>query len=99
MQHYAQTNIQLFNQLHRKGYSESDLARVSAAYAFAARVFTGCFRPSGKVFLAHLVGTGSILAELHRPIATIAAGLLHSVYTHGEFGDGARGLSEGKREE
>lgn len=97
MRHYAQTNIQLCNQLHYAGYSEADLARASSAYALAAKLFTGCFRPSGKVFLAHLVGTASILGELRRPIDTVVAGLLHSVYTHGEFGDGKRGISERKR--
>ncbi|MGI8656139.1 MAG: DUF6817 domain-containing protein [Pyrinomonadaceae bacterium] len=97
MQQYAQTNLQLFSQLHRAGWTESDLARICEAYTFAARLFTGCFRPSGKVFLAHLVGTASILAEMDCAPSTVIAGLLHSAYSHGEFGTGVRGITLPKR--
>ncbi len=94
---YAQTNIQLFNQLQEAGYGHSDLACVRDAYAFTMRLFTGCFRQSGKTFISHLVGTASILADVHTPATTVAAGLLHSAYSHGEFGTGGRGISEAKR--
>ena len=69
------------------------------AYAFAMRLFTGCFRQSGKTFISHLVGTASILAEFHASATTVAAGLLHSAYSHGEFGTGERGISEAKRKQ
>ncbi|MFN2512410.1 MAG: DUF6817 domain-containing protein [Pyrinomonadaceae bacterium] len=95
----AQTNIQLFNQLRDSGYDHSDLAYVCNAYAFAMCLFTGCFRQSGKSFIAHLVGTASILAETRAPASTVVAGLLHSAYSHGEFGMGDRGISEAKRKQ
>jgi len=96
---YAQTNIQLFNQLQEAGYEPADLACVRDAYAYAMVLFTGCFRPSGKTFISHLVATASILVELRTSAATVAAGLLHSAYSHGEFGEGVRGISEDKRKE
>jgi (p)ppGpp synthase/HD superfamily hydrolase len=99
MHSYAQTNIQLFNQLQEAGYKQADLACVCDAYALAMRLFTGCFRQSGKTFISHLVGTASILAEFRASAPTVAAGLLHSAYSHGEFGTGGRGISEAKRKQ
>jgi (p)ppGpp synthase/HD superfamily hydrolase len=94
----AQTNIQLYNQLLRAGSREADLRLIHAGYQLAASLFTGHFRPNQKVFLAHLVGTASILAVHGAEAETTAAGLLHSAYSHGEFGDGSRGIAERKRE-
>ena len=48
--------------------------------------------------MAHLVGVGSILGTLHAPIELVAAGVIHSAYSDGEFGDGDRGVSLWKRE-
>lgn len=94
---YAQTNLQLFNQLQTTGYAEADLLCMAKSYELASRLFTGAFRGSGKPFLAHLVGTASIVATLQQPIAVIAAGLLHAAYELGEFGDGSRGMVDWKR--
>ena len=95
---YAQTNIQLYNQLLRAGWCEADLRLIHAGYQLAASLFTGHVRPNHKVFLAHLVGTASILAVHGAEAETTAAGLLHSAYSHGEFGDGSRGITKRKRE-
>jgi (p)ppGpp synthase/HD superfamily hydrolase len=96
---YAQTNIQLFNQLEREGYSKSDRERVHETYEFAMRLFSGLFLPSGKTFIDHLVGTASILASLHMPVEIVAAGLIHAAYLHGDFGSVRMGISENKRKE
>jgi hypothetical protein len=61
---FAQTNLQLFHQLRNAGYDEADLVCIHQAYQLACQVFTGFFRGSGKPFIAHLVGTASILATL-----------------------------------
>ncbi|MDQ2869983.1 MAG: hypothetical protein M3S32_04520 [Acidobacteriota bacterium] len=98
MHPYAQTNIQLFNQLHRQGYSSADLKSVVSAYELMTLLMTGRFRASGKTFVAHLVGTASILASLEAPSALVVAGLLHAVYTAGDFGDDRSGSSEARRE-
>ncbi|MDP3698731.1 MAG: HD domain-containing protein [Nanoarchaeota archaeon] len=85
-QHFAQTNIQLYNQMIKAGYPESDLHRITEAYKLAAKVFAGCYRRSGKNQQAHLIGTASIMAWLRRPSISIAAALLHAVYEEGNFG-------------
>jgi (p)ppGpp synthase/HD superfamily hydrolase len=95
---YAQTNLELLNQLCRSGYAEADLVRVRRAYEVALGLLTACFRPSGKTFLAHLVRTASILADLGTPPRVVVAGLLHAAYSHGEFGTSAFGISRQKRE-
>ncbi|NJM70115.1 MAG: HD domain-containing protein [Scytonema sp. RU_4_4] len=95
---YAQTNIQLFNQLRREGYSNTDLCCIHNAYQLVIPLFTGCFRASGKTFIAHLVGTASILCALHVPAKVIAAGLLHAAYASGDFGDGGKGFSDVKHQ-
>jgi (p)ppGpp synthase/HD superfamily hydrolase len=96
---YAQTNIQLFNQVRRQGYSSDDVALISHGYRFSLPLFSGRFRVSGKTFFAHLIGTASILASQGVDGALVTAGLLHAAYTHGDFGDGGRGLSDDKREQ
>lgn len=96
---YAQTNIQLFNQLRQAQYSETDLSYICNAYQFAVQIFTGRFRGSGKPFLSHLVGTASILASVHVPINVITAGLLHAAYIYGEYGTEEKGMTDAKREQ
>ncbi len=87
---YAQTNIQLYNQLGHSECLHGDLALVRSAYELAVRLFAGLYRPSGKTFLSHVVGTASILHEIKGKPALTAAGLLHSAYTHGDFGFAGR---------
>jgi hypothetical protein len=94
---YAQTNIQLFNQLRAEGYSSQEVSRLRAVYEFALHLFTGRYQPCGKPFLDHLIGTASILASLQRPIAVVVAGLMHAAYMYGDFGSPRRSMTRGKR--
>ena len=96
---YAQTNIQLFNQLQCDGYSNAELVCIRNAYELAMRLFTGRFQASGKTFIAHVVGTASILSGLHLPAEVVAACLIHNVYARGDFGYGRKGISEAKRKQ
>jgi (p)ppGpp synthase/HD superfamily hydrolase len=96
---YAQTNLQLYRQLAAEGYPSAEVGAVAGAYELGLRLFPGTYRGSGKPFLAHLVGTASVLASLRVRTPVVAAGLLHAAYSHGEFGDGWRGMSGGKRAE
>ena len=98
MHPYAQTNLQLFNQLRCEGYSHTDLSLVRDAYELAMVFYSSRFLPSGRPFLAHGVRTASILASLHLSSPVVAAGLLHNVYETGDFGDGRRGISTAKRQ-
>jgi (p)ppGpp synthase/HD superfamily hydrolase len=94
---YAQSNIQLFNQLIASDYSENEIACIVDAYKLVMNLFTGVFRSSGKTFIAHLIGTASILVDLKAPVEIVSAGLLHAAYASGEFGNGTRGISPAKR--
>jgi (p)ppGpp synthase/HD superfamily hydrolase len=98
MHSYAQTNVQLYNQLRSEGYSKAERVRVREAYCFGMSLFTGLFLPSGRTFIDHLVGTASILASLHAPIEIVIAGLIHAAYLHGDFGRPA-GITEAKRKQ
>jgi gluconolactonase len=97
MHYYAQTNLQLFNQLRGDGYSKADLGLVRDAYELAMLLFSGRFQPSGKSFIAHVVGTAGILASLRLTAPVVAAGLLHNVYESGDFSDGRNGISQARR--
>jgi (p)ppGpp synthase/HD superfamily hydrolase len=98
MSSYAQTNIQLYCQLFRQNWLNADLRVVHAAHKLAVTLFAGHYRPNHKTFVAHLVGAASILAAHGAESSTVAAGLLHSAYSHGEFGDGSRGMTASKRQ-
>jgi (p)ppGpp synthase/HD superfamily hydrolase len=95
---YAQTNLQLYAELRAAEYSAAHIDCIRAAYELAMALFTGRYRGSGKPFLAHLVGTASILASMHVRAPVVAAGLLHAAYTQGDFGNGWSGASPEKRE-
>jgi hypothetical protein len=82
----SQTNLRLYNQLHRAGYARADLLRVRDSYELATVLFAGQFRGSGKPFLAHLVGTASLLAGISAAPDVVVAGLMHAAYDFGEFG-------------
>lgn len=84
----AQTNLDLYRQLHAQGRPAADLARLRDGYALAMRLFSDRFRANGKPFVAHLVGTASALAALGSRYAVVAAGLLHAAYATGFFPDG-----------
>jgi (p)ppGpp synthase/HD superfamily hydrolase len=94
----AQTNIQLFGQLQRQGYSTEKLFLIQNTYGLAVQLFTGLYRPSGKTFIDHVIGTASILSDLHVCTNLIAAALVHAAYEHGDFGEGKKGISASKRD-
>ena len=96
-EHYAQTNLQLYTQLRRAGYTTDQLALVRAGYDLAMELFSASFRGSGKPLLAHLVGTASILASMQQSPEVVTAGLLHAAYALGDFGDGRFGVTDTKR--
>ena len=88
MEHVAQTNLQLYNQLRAQGRSLEELEVVHRAYEFLTTIYPGYYQADGKPFVAHTVGVASILAHLGLPTEFVAAGLLHNIYGNGDFGDG-----------
>jgi (p)ppGpp synthase/HD superfamily hydrolase len=94
----AQSNTQLYGQLLSAGRGLNEVKSVRDAYVLAAKLFAGQLRPDGRPFVCHLVGVASILALLDATHHTVIAGLLHSAYTHGDFGSG-RGQTTHKAHE
>ena len=92
-----QTNLQLYRTLTNCGYGDATLAHARAAYDLSRQLFAGCYRPSHKTFDAHLVGSAGALALWRQPEPVVIAGLLHSAYLYGNFGDGARGATPERR--
>lgn len=93
----AQTCLDLYLQLHERGYDEPQLLRIRDAYALAQSLFSDRFRASGKPFVAHLVGTASILAMVGAAPDIVIAGLLHAAYESGDFVDGTGSATEAHR--
>ena len=88
MEHVAQTNLQLYNQLRAQGRSLEELEVVHRAYEFLTTIYPGYYQADGKPFVAHTVGVASILEHLGLPTEFVVAGLLHNIYGNGDFGDG-----------
>lgn len=84
--HVAQTNLQLYDQILALGWADADIALVRRAYELAIELFSNRYRSNGKPFLAHLVGTGSILAQNGTSPPAVTAGLIHAAYSQGRFG-------------
>ena len=99
MSSYGQTIVQLQAQLTRARYSDTDREYLAHTYGLAADLFTGQFRGSGKTFIAHLVGTASILVAHGATAPLVAAGLLHAAYEQGDFGLGLSGRHVDKKTE
>ena len=98
MDHIAQTNLQLLQQMRSKGYSTAELVVISDAYQLAIELFAHQFRACGRPFVAHLVGTSAVLAWLKVPVHLVAAGLLHAAYQSGDFGSAPNRMTPRKRE-
>jgi (p)ppGpp synthase/HD superfamily hydrolase len=94
----AQTHLQLFQQMRNNGYSAADLAAAATAYQAATKLFANRFRPCGRPFVSHLVGTGAILVWLRVPISMVIAGMLHAAYQEGDFANSLEGLTQRKRQ-
>jgi hypothetical protein len=95
----AQTNLQLYNQLVARGWPDDELARARRAYELATELFAGQMRPSGKTFVAHVVGVASIVATCTDDREAVLAALVHAAYTHGDFGGARRGIGDRRRRE
>ncbi len=92
-----QTNLQLYRLLDEQGATPVTQAKIGAAYEAARQLFAASFRANRKHFLCHLVGTAAALARWGENDELVAAGMLHSAYLYGDFGDGQRGAAPSRR--
>ena len=95
----AQTHLQLLQQMRSKGYSAAELVMVAGAYRTATKLFANRFRPCGRPFVSHLVGTSAILVWLEAPISMVVAALSHAAYQEGDFANSLEGMTPRKRKE
>ncbi|MEP7063337.1 MAG: glycosyltransferase [Betaproteobacteria bacterium] len=77
-----QTRSDLLDVAREREYSWSALAIIANAYGLAHLLLDGAYRACGRPFINHLAGTASVLVHYGFRAETIAAGLLHSAYTH-----------------
>jgi (p)ppGpp synthase/HD superfamily hydrolase len=98
MEFGAQTNAQLFLQLHHAGCSGAELRRVRDAFLLAMQLYSGLFTGSGKTTLAHEIGTASLAHRYGGSFDLILAGLLHGAYLVGDWGHYRRRITGKKRE-
>ena len=78
----AQTRSALLDLALLRGYDAHELAMISNAYHVASVLHDGGYRPCGRPFINHVVGTASVLVRYGFQAPTVAAGLLHAAYTH-----------------
>jgi len=76
----AQTNLELYAQAISRGYSRDQCRVLADAYVFALRQVFTLARGSGKPFIAHLVGTASLVMESGCPDNWVIGALLHAIY-------------------
>ncbi len=78
----CQTRSALLDLAVARGYTRDELAYIASAYHVAHVLVDGGYRPCGRPFINHLAGTASVLVRYGFRADIVAAGLLHSAYTH-----------------
>jgi GT2 family glycosyltransferase len=78
----AQTRCALREQAIARGYGETEVGAIEAACDFATLIFDGMYRPDGRPFLNHVIGTAGALIRYELRTDIVVAGLLHAAYTH-----------------
>jgi hypothetical protein len=82
-QELRQTLSGLFDLAQSRGFSQEEWDMVQVAYRLAMVLTNGVYRPCGRPFINHLVGTASVLVHYNFRSRVVGAGLLHAAYTHG----------------
>ena len=78
----AQTRTALREQALARGYPDATVRQLEAACDVATLLLDGAYRPDGRPFLNHLIGTASALIRYDVRAEAVLAGLLHAAYTH-----------------
>lgn len=80
--HLKQTITGLLELAHLRGYAAGDLAQIKKAHWIALVLSSGGYRPCGRPFINHLIGTASVLVHFGFETRVVIGGLLHASYTH-----------------
>ena len=78
----AQSRFALREQALTRGYVEDDVRDIERACDFATLLFDGLYRPDGRPFLSHVIGTASVLVRYDLQPLLVQAGLLHAAFSH-----------------
>ena len=81
-----QTIYSLLTQAYARGYSPSDILLFGKAYNAATTLFGDGYRPCGRPFLLHVVGTASVLVAFGFSARVVVSSLLHAAYSHAPVG-------------
>jgi hypothetical protein len=76
------TRSELLDLATQWGYKPVELVRIAQAYKVAHVLVDGGYRPCGRPFIDHLVGTAGVLIRYCFRVEAVVAGLLHAAYTH-----------------
>ena len=68
-----------------RGYGIDDARILNQSIELAQSLTNGGYRPRGRPFINHLLGTAGVLLRYDFRLATVIAGLLHASYTHGRL--------------
>ena len=77
-----QTLSGLFDLARARGFNQEEWTMIETAHRLAMVLMNGTYRPCGRPFINHLVGTASVLIHYNFRARVVGAGLLHSAYTH-----------------
>jgi hypothetical protein len=78
----AQSRFALREQALARGYDEDEVCGFERACDLATLLFDGLYRPDGRPFLSHVIGTASALVRYDLQPPLVQAGLLHAAFSH-----------------
>jgi glycosyltransferase involved in cell wall biosynthesis len=78
----AQDRLSLRDQAIARGYSSEDVRLIDDAADYATALHDGLYRPDGRPFLNHVIGTASALVRYELQVDIVRAGLVHAAHTH-----------------
>jgi hypothetical protein len=78
----AQTRSELLDVAIARGYRKAAIELLAQVHEVVQALMDGAYRPCGRPFLNHLVGTASVLVRYDFRADIVAAGMLHAAYTH-----------------
>jgi GT2 family glycosyltransferase len=78
----AQSRYALREQALARGYAEGQVRALETACDLATLLFDGLYRPDGRPFLSHVIGTASALVRYDLQTSVVQAGLLHAAFSH-----------------
>ena len=81
----VRTGNELLDLAAARGYSIEEIRLLCQLVQLAQSLMNGGYRPCGRPFLNHLVGTAGVLLRFDFRMDTVLAGLLHASYTHGRL--------------